>query len=335
MRTLTTNLIVLILLTIPGFMSAQYIIKYPAQSNSEITEISCVDVDLNCENGFVLWEDGRNYEGAIKDGKPDGEGKMSWANDVYYEGTFKNGNRHGYGKMVNKKTTYDGEWREDMIGDQGAAVFENGDEYLGAFLDGSIHGKGTMRYKNGAFYSGDWQNGIPHGEGTLIRSDKSVFSGMTEEGMRQGAGVITWASGDTLNGNWSMNRLSGKAIFNFQNGDKLISNWRKGRLSNRGAYIFKNGKKITGSLQQIKEEANLQITDILNTETNFQLAWMGIAMEFKTNGDYEMAGDFLSSAKEYASTSTAHYDLIDRVMGEVENLQKERGLANLPKTKAE
>ena len=132
-----------------------------------------------------------------------------------------------------------------------------------------------------------------------------------------------------------MNRLSGKAIFNFQNGDKLISNWRKGRLSNRGAYIFKNGKKITGSLQQIKEEANLQITDILNTETNFQLAWMGIAMEFKTNGDYEMAGDFLSSAKEYASTSTAHYDLIDRVMGEVENLQKERGLANLPKTKAE
>ena len=110
MRTLTTNLIVLILLTIPGFMSAQYIVKYPAQNNSEITEISCVDVDLNCENGFVLWEDGRNYEGAIKNGKPNGEGKMSWTNDVYYEGTFKNGNRHGYGKMVNKKTTYDGEW---------------------------------------------------------------------------------------------------------------------------------------------------------------------------------------------------------------------------------
>ncbi len=335
MRTPTTTLLLFILLTIPGFMSAQYIIKYPAQGNSGVVETTCVDVDLNCEDGYVAWEDGRSYEGAIKNGRPNGEGKMTWSSEVYYEGSFKNGNRHGYGKMVNKKMTYDGEWRDDMIGDQGAAIFENGDEYLGAFMDGSIHGKGTMRYKNGALYSGDWQNGIPHGEGTLIRSDKSVFNGMIDGGMRQGEGMITWASGDTLNGDWKMNRLSGKAIYNFQNGDKLISNWRNGRLSNRAAYIFKNGKKLTGSLQQIKEAANMQITDILNTETNFQLAWMGFAMEFKTNGDYEIAGDFLSSAKEYASTSIMHYDLIDRVIGEVETLQKERGLANLPKKKAE
>ncbi len=335
MQALTTNLILLFLFTVPNIMSAQYIVKYPAQMNSGVVETTCVDVDLNCEEGYIAWEDGRSYEGAIKNGKPNGEGKMTWSGKVYYEGSFKNGHRHGYGKMVNKKMTYDGEWRHDMIGDQGAAIFENGDEYLGAFMDGSIHGKGTMRYKNGALYSGDWQNGIPHGEGTLIRSDKSVFSGKIDGGMREGEGMITWASGDTLNGDWKMNRLSGKAIYSFQNGDKLISNWRNGRLSNRAAYVFKNGKKLTGSLQQIKEAANLQITDILHTETNFQVAWMGIAMEFKANGDYEIAGDFLSSAKEYASTSTMHYDLIDRVMGEVEVLQKERGLANLNKKKAE
>ena len=335
MRTPATKLFLFVLLTIPGFISAQYIVKYPAQANSGVVETICIEGGLDCENGYVAWEDGRNYEGAFKNGRPNGEGKMTWSSEVYYEGSFKNGHRHGYGKMVNKKMTYDGEWRDDMIGDQGAAIFENGDEYLGAFMDGSIHGKGTMRYKNGALYSGDWQNGIPHGEGTLIRSDKSVFNGMIDGGMRQGDGMITWASGDTLKGEWKMNRLSGKAIFNFQNGDKMVSNWRNGRLSNRAAYVFKSGKKLSGSLQQIKEEANQEITDILNTETNFQVAWMGIAMEFKTNGDYEIAGDFLSSAKEYASTSTMHYDLIDRVIGEVETLQKERGLANLNKKKAE
>jgi len=335
MRTQTIKLFTLLLFGLPNLLSAQYIINYPMQSNYDVQEISCIEADLNCDNGYIVWEDGRSYEGAILKGKPNGEGKMTWASDIHYEGSFKNGNRHGYGKLVNKKTIYDGEWRNDMIGDQGAAVFENGDEYLGAFMDGSIHGKGTMRYDNGALYSGDWKDGIPHGEGTLIRSDKSTYTGTSDNGMRQGNGMVTWASGDTLQGEWKSNRLTGKAIYFFNNGDKLISNWRAGRLSNRATYLFKNGKKFSGSLTQLKEETSMEIATILATETNFQLAWMGVAMEFKANGEYDLANDFLSSAKEYATTSDQHYDLIDKVMVEVEALQKERGLANLPKKKAE
>lgn len=335
MRTQTIKLFTFLLFSLPNLLAAQYIINYPVQGNNDVQEISCVEADLNCKDGYIIWEDGRTYEGTILKGKPHGEGKMTWASDIHYEGSFKNGNRHGYGKLVNKKIIYDGEWRNDMIGDQGAAVFENGDEYLGAFMDGSIHGKGTMRYSNGALYSGDWKDGIPHGEGTLIRSDKSTYTGTSDNGMRQGAGKITWSSGDTLQGEWKANRLTGKAIYFFNNGDKLISNWRSGRLSTRATYIFNNGKKITGSMAELKEEVSMEIANILATETNFQLAWMGVAMEFKANGEYNLANDFLAVAKEYATTSDQHYDLIDKVQSEVATLQKEKGLANLPKKKAE
>ena len=40
------------------------------------------------------------FEGAYKDGKPNGHGKITYPDGRFYEGEFKDGKRNGHGKII-------------------------------------------------------------------------------------------------------------------------------------------------------------------------------------------------------------------------------------------
>ena len=45
--------------------------------------------------------------------------------------------------------------------------FQNGDEYVGLFVDGLMSGTGTFTWADGRKYYGSFSSGKPHGNGTI------------------------------------------------------------------------------------------------------------------------------------------------------------------------
>ena len=62
----------------------------------------------------LLLDGGLKYKGQVKNGIPNGLGKLVWPNGDYYKGEFRNGKRHGKGKRINKDgSNYNGEYEDD------------------------------------------------------------------------------------------------------------------------------------------------------------------------------------------------------------------------------
>lgn len=77
------------------------------------------------------------YSGGFKDGKKNGQGKLTRDNGNVYEGEFKDGNYNGQGKLT----------------------YADGGVYEGDFKDGTFNGQGKLTYANGTVYEGEFKDG--------------------------------------------------------------------------------------------------------------------------------------------------------------------------------
>ncbi len=93
---------------------------------------------------------------------------------------------------------------------QGTFVYENGDKYVGHFIQGHPEGRGIMYFAGGGKYLGQWRSGKPHGRGKLIHSSGDVYFGQFENGEKQGQGRIDYADGRRYEGPWVHDRPSGQ-----------------------------------------------------------------------------------------------------------------------------
>lgn len=66
------------------------------------------------------------FQGSMKKGKLDGDGRYKWSNGGTYAGELKNGKMHG----------------------QGIRTWPNGDRYVGSWKQHQKHGKGTVTWGN-------------------------------------------------------------------------------------------------------------------------------------------------------------------------------------------
>ena len=57
-------------------------------------------------------------------------------------------------------------------------IYENGDKYVGDFLNNKRNGEGSYYYLNGSYFKGNWKNNLKHGKGKYY--DKG--NNMTVEG---------------------------------------------------------------------------------------------------------------------------------------------------------
>ena len=84
-----------------------------------------------------------------------------------YEGEIRNGKPDGFGILIRfdgKK--YVGEWKDGKMDGQGTESSPYGDNYEGEFKDGVRHGLGTSILPDGRKYVGEWKDGKEHGQGT-------------------------------------------------------------------------------------------------------------------------------------------------------------------------
>ena len=139
--------------------------------------------------GKILnWHDSQgqvfDYEGEIRNNKPNGKGKMKYKDGTICEGALINGilsgqcrcafyngdlyigeiladKRSGKGTYYYKGTggRYIGEWRNDKENGKGTWYYSNGDKYEADFVNGNPVGKIRYRKSNGKIILGRWENG--------------------------------------------------------------------------------------------------------------------------------------------------------------------------------
>lgn len=63
---------------------------------------------------------------------------------------------------------------------QATRSYENGDKYIGEFVNGQFHGKGIYTYANGDKYEGEFVNGKFTGKGNFTCSNGKQFTGNLE-----------------------------------------------------------------------------------------------------------------------------------------------------------
>ncbi len=83
--------------------------------------------------------------------------------------------------------------------------YDNGDRYVGNFVNGLPNGEGTYVYANGARYVGSLSNGVPSGQGTYIFPDDARVTGLYQNGKIQ-IGTALFANGDRYEGQFDTTR---------------------------------------------------------------------------------------------------------------------------------
>jgi len=86
-----------------------------------------------------------------------------------YIGQFKQGHFNGYGYLTTPNSVYIGEFDENLKCGFGRQTYNNGDLYMGGWLEGKRHGLG-FRIQNGIPTLGFWKNGVPCGNSLRVES---------------------------------------------------------------------------------------------------------------------------------------------------------------------
>jgi len=128
--------------------------------------------------------DGGRYYGSVRDGKPQGRGRVEWDNGAYYEGTFENGVYQGRGRFVSGDgRRYEGEFANGLFDGRGRFESPGGEIYEGDFEKGEFTGHGSWSNREGARYRGGFLKGRMHGEGRYSDGKGEVYEGEFVEGV--------------------------------------------------------------------------------------------------------------------------------------------------------
>jgi hypothetical protein len=108
------------------------------------------------------------YNGEMKNGRPDGQGSITMRSGLSYSGAWKNGLMNGRGKLK----------------------FDNGDDYDGELADGKLNGHGRYASTDGSIFDGAFKNGERDGSGILTLATGESYRTTWREGTEISREVI-------------------------------------------------------------------------------------------------------------------------------------------------
>ena len=106
------------------------------------------------------------YVGEMRDGRPDGRGRLELRTGAVMEGTWKAGLLEGRGSYR----------------DAGGSLYE------GAFVAGRAEGRGRLAGRDGSIYEGDFRAGLRDGRGTTRLPGGTVYESRWRAGVEIGGG---------------------------------------------------------------------------------------------------------------------------------------------------
>lgn len=155
------------------------------------------------EIGILYDESGTKlYEGGLKNGLPEGQGKLYYSGALDYDGTWANGAEKGSGKefyLMNGQVLYEGEFKDSHWNGYGKAYYEDGKPmYEGNFVNDDYTGAGKSYYSNGTLqYDGEFVQGQMTGYGKYY-SEAGIlqYEGMLLNGVSNGQGKEYYENGN-------------------------------------------------------------------------------------------------------------------------------------------
>lgn len=250
------------------------------------------DGTLTREDGSVksgIWENGNlisaevsvdtkagKYEGLVKNGKPNGYGRLAYKNNTEYEGDWKDGVWNGIGQYIAANDTITSEWKNGVaegntqmvIGDyqydgqcknnlpdgQGSFYSTNPDVqylYAGEWVGGKRQGYGDTVYPNGDAYYGEWLNDEYSGIGRYRFANGDSYDGEWKNNLPDGKGKYV-AESFTYAGDWLKGWIHGTGRLDYSNGDTYEGDFCEGQKCGQGAYFFANGNTYEGEFYNDK-----------------------------------------------------------------------------------
>lgn len=129
-------------------------------------------------------------------GTIDGSGKLVWrirgsaAHDrrsVYstYTGEVRDGRPNGHGRLERRDgEVYEGEWTDGVLNGKGSHLDADGNRYTGDFVGGLPHGSGRQAMADGTIYEGGFSRGRRHGAATLKLPGGTAMATAWRDGLK-------------------------------------------------------------------------------------------------------------------------------------------------------
>ncbi|MDD4124439.1 MAG: nucleotidyltransferase family protein [Eubacteriales bacterium] len=214
-------------------------------SGSDISENESNTVNDSSLPDYISYNTGLYY-GEIKDGLPEGDGRMEYYSGDIYEGNFSNGVREGYGVYyLATGGRYEGNFENGSMSGKGTFYYANDDIVSGTFAEGLPNGLCKFIYANGSVYEGNLVDGVRDGSGNFAYENGDKYVGLFKDGDKSGEGTYTWANGAVFSGTWEDNEeVEGKYTDSF---GTFTGTFKDGKFFGEGKYTYANGDVYTGA----------------------------------------------------------------------------------------
>ncbi|MDR2777591.1 MAG: hypothetical protein LBB24_02370 [Rickettsiales bacterium] len=124
----------------------------------------------------ILWSNGDEYRGDMKNGEIRGMGTYKNQNGFIYSGNFKYNKPNGNGELVSPDgSTYNGNWVNGAMAGFGTGRFDTNDTYIGYWNNNKMNGQGDMKFSDGNIFSGIWKDGKINGEGEFYKKSNDTW----------------------------------------------------------------------------------------------------------------------------------------------------------------
>ncbi len=204
---------------------------------TKVPEINAVDTIEGLPPVFsfgtkvIKYDNGDRYDGKVRFGRRNKQGRMTFSNGNVYEGNWVNDKPEGEGLLLTKNNIeYFGLWK-GMNG-FGKIKFPDGRIYKGDWDTLRRKGPATVSYPDGGLFQGTFKNDIRDGYGTMKYADSTVFSfeGTWEDGKRYGHGTMKFTDGRKFKGEFLNDMRHGAGVIFNSNGDiEVEAEWEFGK----------------------------------------------------------------------------------------------------------
>ncbi len=209
----------------------------------------------------IYSSDGGRYEGAMKDGKFHGKGRLTWPRGAVYEGEFAEGVYSGRGRLQYANgDVYEGDFDQGEMHGQGRLVSGAGTEYVGQFKAGLYEGQGRFDDGHGTIYEGMFAKGVFSGQGKLTaRGD--VYTGEFRQSALNGPGEVRYKDGRHYQGGFEFNEYHGKGRFTSTTGEIYEGDFKAGAFTGIGVLTAPGGYRYEGAFENWRTHGPGKTTD--------------------------------------------------------------------------
>lgn len=172
-------------------------------------------------------------------------------NTFYSGGVNINNIRHGYGTLlIEQGNMYIGFWINGKFTGYNILITKNGTLYEGFFNNWKLTGSGIKKTLSNNFYEGSFNNFLREGQG-IEETDDHIYKGEFKDDMKEGKGEVTYKKDkDYYRGEFKRNLINGEGEYIWNNGNKYIGTFVNGKMEGKGRYEMNNGAVYEGEYKE-------------------------------------------------------------------------------------